>query len=67
MPKFFRSAKALPFRKLPFHHSLIAIGYSLLFYQSLIAIRHSLFFWLGGSLTLPTPNEFSAQEKSSSG
>jgi hypothetical protein len=28
MPEFFGSAKALPFRKLPFHHSLIAIRYS---------------------------------------
>jgi hypothetical protein len=29
MPEFFGSAKALPFRKLPFHHSLIAIRHSL--------------------------------------
>jgi hypothetical protein len=28
MPEFFGSAKALPFRKLPFHRSLIAIRYS---------------------------------------
>jgi hypothetical protein len=31
--------KVLPFRKLPFHHSLIAIRYSLPFYYSPVAIR----------------------------
>jgi hypothetical protein len=55
MPEFFGSAKALPFRKLPFHHSLIAIR-----------TRYSPSFWLGRSLTLPTPNEFGAQENPSS-
>jgi hypothetical protein len=39
MPKFFGSAKVLPFRKLPFHHSLIAIRYSLPFCHSPVAIR----------------------------
>jgi hypothetical protein len=37
MLKFFGSAKALPSRKLPLHHSLIADRYSLPF-----TIRHSL-------------------------
>jgi hypothetical protein len=39
MTKFFGSAKVLPFRKLPFHHSLIAIRYSLPFCHSPVAIR----------------------------
>jgi hypothetical protein len=67
MPEFFGSAKALPFRKLPFHHSLIAIRYSpFAVYYSLLATRYSPSFWLGRSLTLPTPNEFGAQENPSS-
>jgi len=33
MLKFFGSAKALPSRKLPFHHSLIADRYSLPFFH----------------------------------
>jgi hypothetical protein len=43
MPKFFGSAKVLPFRKLPFHHSLIAIRYSLPFCHSPVAIRCRFF------------------------
>ncbi len=54
MPEFFGSAKALPFRKLPFHHSLIAIRYSpFAVYYSLLATRYSPSFWLGRSLALP--------------
>jgi len=49
--EIFRQCKALPSRKLPFHHSPIAIRYSpvlhhsLPFYQSPVAIRHSLPFF----------------------
>jgi hypothetical protein len=45
MPKFFGSAEALPSRKLPFHHSPIAIRYSLPFCHSLLAVHHSLPFY----------------------
>jgi hypothetical protein len=37
--------KALPSRKLPFHHSPIAIRYSLPFCHSLLAVHHSLPFY----------------------
>jgi hypothetical protein len=42
MPKFFGSAEALPSRKLPFHHSPIAIRYSPFTIRCLFTSRQSL-------------------------